>query len=123
MNTALWIVQVLLALIYAFVGWSQVFNTAKVKEQLPWAKKLSDNFIRFVGGAQVLGALGMLLPMLTGILPWLTPVAAIGLAIVQVLAIFTVHLPAKAYKLLPINLVLLALAIFVAYGRFFVLPQ
>jgi uncharacterized membrane protein YphA (DoxX/SURF4 family) len=60
----------------------------------------------------------MLLPMLTGILPWLTPVAALGLVLVQVLAIFTEHTPNKEYKALPFNLVLLLLAAFVAYGRF-----
>jgi hypothetical protein len=47
----------------------------------------------------------------------------IVLALVQILAIFTEHLPAKETKALPMNLVLLALAIFVAYGRFFVIPR
>ena len=66
----------------------------------------------------MLGALGMILPMLTGILPWLTPLAAVGLSIIQVLAIFMVHLPKKEYQVIPVNIVLLALSIFVAYGRF-----
>jgi uncharacterized membrane protein YphA (DoxX/SURF4 family) len=56
--------------------------------------------------------------MLTGILPWLTVAAAAGLALVQLLAIITVHIPKKEYKSLPVNLLLLALALFVAIVRF-----
>lgn len=118
MNTALWIVQVVLAAMYLMTGSMKAFNTAKAREQMLWAKRHSDNFVRFVGAVELLGALGLLLPMLTGILPWLTPTAALGLVLVQLLAILTEHIPAKEYKVLPINLVLLALAIFVAYGRF-----
>jgi uncharacterized membrane protein YphA (DoxX/SURF4 family) len=55
--------------------------------------------------------------MLTGILPWLTPLAAIGLALIQLLAIVTVHVPKREYKVLPINVILLLLAVFVAVGR------
>ena len=46
---------------------------------MPWAKNRSDTFVRFVGIAELLGALGLFLPLLTGILPWLTPLAAVGL--------------------------------------------
>ena len=123
MNIALWIVQILLALLYGGAGVLKTFITAKAKEQLPWAKRSSDTYVRFVGIAELLGAIGMFLPILTGILSWLTPVAALGLALIQVLAIFIVHLPAKEYKALPMNLVLLALAVFVAYGRFFIIPR
>ena len=118
MNIALWIVQVLLAVLYLYAGGMKVFDTAKTREQLPWPKRHSDNFVHFLGVVELLGAFGVVLPMLTGILPWLTPVAALGLALVQILAIFTEHLPAKEYNALPVNLVLFALAAFVAYGRF-----
>jgi uncharacterized membrane protein YphA (DoxX/SURF4 family) len=84
---------------------------------MPWAKDRTVNFVRFMGVIELLGVLGMLLPMLTGILPWLTPVAAIGLVLIQVLAILTEHLPKKEYKGLPMNLILLALSLFVAIGR------
>ena len=62
---------------------------------MAWAKDRSENFIRFVGIAELLGAIGIVLPMLTGILPWLTPLAAIGLTLIQLFAIFTEHLPKK----------------------------
>jgi putative oxidoreductase len=117
MNIALWIVQVLLAIMFGMAGVMKTFQTAKAKEQLPWAKNRSDQFVRFVGTSELLGALGLLLPMLTGILPWLTPLAAIGLSLIQVLAIFTEHLPKKEYNVLPINIVLLALSVFVVFGR------
>jgi len=82
-----------------------------------WAQESPAGFVRFVGTAELLGALGLVLPMLTGILPWLTPLAAIGLALIQLLAIVTVHVPKREYKVLPINVILLLLAVFVAVGR------
>ena len=117
MNIALWIVQVLLAAIFGMAGIMKTFQTAKAKEQLPWAKSRSDAFVRFVGISELLGALGLILPLLTRILPWLTPVAAIGLTLIQLLAIFTEHLPKKEYNILPVNILLLALSIFIVVGR------
>lgn len=117
MNIALWISQVLLLGMFGMAGVMKTFMTAKAKEMLPWAKERSDGFVGFVGTSELLGALGMFLPLLTGILPWLTALAAVGFALIQILAIFTVHLPKKEYNVIPMNIVLLALAIFVAYGR------
>ncbi len=117
MNIALWIAQVLLAGMYGMAGMMKTMQIAKVREMMPWAKNRSDGFIRFVGTSELLGALGMILPMLTGILTWLTPLAAVGLAVIQALAIFQEHLPKKEYNVLPMNVALLALAVFVAWGR------
>jgi putative oxidoreductase len=117
MNIALWIVQGLLAAMYLMAGQLKAFQTAKAKEQMPWAKNRSDAFVRFVGISELLGALGLILPLVTGILPWLTVLAAIGLTLIQLLAIFTEHLPKKEYNVIPVNIVLLALAVFVIVGR------
>jgi len=117
MNIALWIVQALLAVMYGMAGTMKAFQTAKAKEQMPWAKNRSDAFVRFVGTSELLGALGLVLPLTTGLLPWLTPLAAIGLTLIQLLAIFTKHLPKKEYNIIPVNVVLLALAVFVVIGR------
>src|SRR5918996_550664 len=117
MNIILWIVQGLLAAMYGMAGVMKTFQTSKAKEQLLWAKNRSDGFVRFVGISELLGALGLILPLLTGILTWLTPLAAIGLTLIQLLAIFTVHLPKKEYNILPINVVLLALSAFIVLGR------
>lgn len=117
MNIALWIVQGLLAAMYGMAGIMKTFQTSKAKEQLPWAKDRSDGFVRFVGTSELLGALGLILPLLTGILSWLTPVAAIGLTLIQLLAIFTEHLPKKEYNVIPVNILLGALSIFILVGR------
>ena len=117
MNIALWIVQGLLAAMFFMAGTLKTFQVAKTREQMSWAKNRSDEFIRFVGISELLGALGLILPLVTGILPWLTVFAAIGLALIQLLAIFTEHLPKKEFNVIPFNLVLLALAAFVVIGR------
>jgi putative oxidoreductase len=119
MNIALWIAQALLAAFYGMAGGGKTFQTAKTRENpmMTWAHGQSDGYIRFVGIAELLGALGVILPVATGILPWLTPVAAIGLSLIQLLAIFTVHLPKKEYGVIPVNVIALALSIFVAVGR------
>jgi hypothetical protein len=123
MNIALWIVQVLLAGLYGMAGAMKAFQTAKAKRQMPWAKDRSDAFVRFVGISELLGALGLLLPPLTGILPWLAVPAALGLSSIQVLAIATEHLPKKEYNTIPVNLALLALSVFVAAGRWTLFSQ
>ena len=120
MNIALWIIQVLLAGMYGMAGSMKAFTPDKVhtNPQMTWAHDKQDGYIRFVGVSELLGAVGLIIPALTGILPWLTPLAAVGLALIQVLAIFTVHLPKKEYQVVPVNIVLLVLAIVAAYGRF-----
>ncbi len=120
MNIALWVIQVLLAGMYGMAGSMKTFQPDKVRTnlQMTWAHDKQDGYIRFVGISELLGAVGLIIPALTGILPWLTPLAAVGLALIQVLAIFTVHLPKKEYQVIPVNVVLLVLAIVAAYGRF-----
>ena len=119
MNIALWIAQGMLAALYLMVGSTKTFQPAKVREnpRMSWAHGQPDNYIRFVGTTEILGALGLILPLATGILPWLTVLAGIGLTLVQLLAIFTEHLPKKEYDVIPLNIVLLALPIFVVIGR------
>jgi uncharacterized membrane protein YphA (DoxX/SURF4 family) len=119
MNIVLWIAQGLLAAMYVAAGSMKAFQPAKVREtpQMTWAHTQPDGFIRFVGISELLGGFGLILPMVTGILLWLTPIAAIGLMLIQLLAIFTEHLPKKEYSIIPMNLVLLALAVFVIVGR------
>jgi hypothetical protein len=117
LNIGLWIVQVSLLGIYGSYGVYKVLFTEKAKEKMAWTNGRSDNFICFVGIAELLGAIGVILPMLTGILLWLTPLAAMGLTVLQGFAIFTEHLPKKEYKFLPLNLYFAAMSIFVVVGR------
>lgn len=118
MNIVLWVVQALLSLAFAGAGANKAFNAEKAKAmpQMKWMKDVSDPLLRFIGLSEIAGALGLILPLLTGILPWLTPLAAALLGVVMVLAsIF--HVQRKEYGNVAANLVLLALAAFVAWGR------
>jgi uncharacterized membrane protein len=119
-NIALWVVQGLLAAVYLAAG---LMKVVRPREQMvasggfEWAKDMTDGAVKAIGAVEVLGALGLILPQLTGIAPVLTPIAAVGLVIVQVLAM-RVHLKLGERKSLPVNAVLLLLAAFVAVGRF-----
>jgi hypothetical protein len=121
MNTALWIAQVLLALDFGIHGYEMVSLTMTPLAGFTYIVDISTRTRRFVGTAELLAAIGLILPSLTGILPWLTPLAAVGLIIVMIGAI-PFHLRRKEYMNIVLNVILLALALFVAYGRFVVLP-
>ncbi len=122
MGVALWVVQGLLAV--AFLG-AGAMKLSQPKEKLAanmgWVEDFSQPAVRLIGAVEVFGAVGLVLPALTGILPWLTPLAALGLALTMIGAALT-HLRRKEYGNIAVNAVLLVLAAFVAYGRFFVLP-
>jgi uncharacterized membrane protein YphA (DoxX/SURF4 family) len=121
MNTALWIAQILLALDFGIHGWEMVSLTMTPLMGFTYIKDISPRSRRFIGTAEILAAFGLILPGLTHILPWLTPLAAVGLIIVMIGAI-PFHIRRKEYTNIVLNLVLLALAVFVAYGRFVVIP-
>jgi len=119
-NIALWIAQGLLALVYLAAGGLKV---VRPREQLAasgnfdWMKDTSDAGVQAVGLVEILGALGVILPWLTGIAPILTPIAAVGLVVVQIGAL-RVHLVRNERQPLPANVFLLLLAAFAAAGRF-----
>jgi uncharacterized membrane protein len=118
MNIAVWIVSGLLAAAYLFAGLNKATQPkAKLVTTLPWAEDFAPNTIKLIGVVEVLGAIGLVVPWLTGIAPVLTPLAATGLVIVQVLAA-VVHVRRHEAKALPINAILLLLALFVAVVRF-----
>jgi putative oxidoreductase len=122
MNLALWIIQALLAAVYLMAG---VMKSTQPVDQLGkrmgWVQHTSPFLVRFIGVAEFLGAIGLILPMLTGVLPWLTVAAAVGLIVVQILAAIF-HVSRTEFASLPMNLVLLVLAVVVAYGRFAIVP-
>jgi putative oxidoreductase len=118
-NIALWVVQVLLAALYLMAGFIKLVQPidALVAMGMAYASALPDAFIRFVALMEILGALGLLLPAATRIFPWLTPLAAVGLSVVQVSAIVLHGIRGETAMTLPMNLVLLALSLFVVWGR------
>lgn len=118
MNVALWVVQGLLAAVFLLAGTMKLTQAhGKLAEQMGWPDDFSPSVVKLIGGLELLGALGLILPALTGVAPILTPIAAVGLAVIQVGAVF-VHLRRNEAPNLVINLILLAGLIFVAWGRF-----
>lgn len=119
MNIALWIVQGLLALMYLMAG-SMKLRTPKeaLLERMGWVEDFSQTQIRLIGVAEILGALGLILPGLLGIYPALTAWAAGGLTLLMAGATYTHFRRGER----PNSLAPLLLAAFVAYGRFVLLP-
>lgn len=123
MNIAVWIVQILLGLAFLFSGAMKVFQPIdKLKAMMAWVESLPPTAVRLIGVVEVLGAFGLVLPAATGILPFLTPLAAAGL-VLTMLGAMTLHLRRGGETgNIVANLVLLALAAFVVYGRLVAVP-
>src|SRR6266705_3242495 len=113
MNVALWIVQGLLAALFLFAGGAKLVLPL---DQMTGPVALPGWFLRFLGVAEVLGALGLILPGLLRIRPGLTPLAAAGLVIIMIGAT-VITLVGGMVALALMNLVVALLAAFVAYGR------
>lgn len=118
MNTALWIVQAILAVIFFAAG---TMKLVRSKEQLAttmgWVEGFSQTAIRRIGAAEIVAALGLILPGVTGIATFLTPLAATGLVLLMAGAIRT-HARRGETSMIVLNLILAAMALFVAIGRF-----
>ena len=117
-NIGLWAAQILLALGFGMAGFLKTLTPmGELGAMMNWVTVSPEWLVRFIGIVEFVGALGMILPAATRILPWLTPLAALGLAVIQVLAIGTHASLGETATTLPMNLVLLALALFVVWGR------
>ena len=113
-----WAATALLVLAYGMAGVMKTFRPIPdLARMMVWPGDVPAWLVRLVGVAEIAGPLGLVLPVLTGILPWLAPLAALGLALIQVLAIGFHARRREIAKTLPINLVLLALSLFVLWGR------
>jgi uncharacterized membrane protein YphA (DoxX/SURF4 family) len=112
------ILQLVLAIMFGIFG--VLKSTQPISElaaQMVWPEAVPAALVRFIGVSELLGALGLILPLATKIKPWLTPLAALGLTAVMVLAALF-HTTRGEYFVIPINLVLGALAFLVAWGRY-----
>ena len=117
----MWAVQVLVAAFFLGAGATKLSQPKeKLVKNMAWVEDFSQGTVRLIGALEVLGAIGVVLPALTGIVPWLTPLAALGLVLLMIGAALT-HLRRTEYGYIAMNAVLLVLAAFVAYGRFFIL--
>jgi uncharacterized membrane protein len=118
MNVFLWILQGVLAAMFAIAGVQKTLRPKdKLAASLPWVEDYSAATVRFIGVAELLGAIGLILPAAFGIATVLTPLAAAGLAVVMALAINT-HRRRREPGAIAFNAVLLVLAAIVAWGRF-----
>ena len=119
METALWIMQGLLAAIFLVTGMTKLTQPRLKMAAGPmhWAADVTDAQFRAIGLVEVVGAIGLILPAALGIAPLLTPLAAVGLVLIMVGAIRT-HVRYAETDRLAVPIVVLALALFVAVGGF-----
>lgn len=124
METVLWIVQILLALAFVMAGVLKVTQPIpKLMERMKYIENLNPrSLVRVIGALELLGGLGIILPAITGILPWLTPLAAAGLVLTMIGAIVLHVIRRDSFALYLPSLVLGLLAAFVLYGRLVAVP-
>lgn len=118
MDLLLWILQAALAALFGAAGvMTSTQPKDKLEPKLPWTADFSAHAVRFIGLTELAGALGLVLPAATGLVPILTPLAATALALLMVLAALT-HLRRKEPTAIALNAVLLIAAAVIAWGRF-----
>lgn len=122
LSATLWITQVVLAALFGMAGvMKSTVPLTELAKTLAWTADVPGPLVRFIGAAELAGAIGLLLPALLRVRPVLTPLAGIGLSIVMVLAA-GFHVMRGEFALLGMPIVLAALAAFVAWGRLRAVP-
>lgn len=119
MNVVVWVASILLAAVFLMAGFAKLTKSKADLVKNPamgWAADFSPGVLKFIGTAEVAGALGLILPAALGIATWLVPAAAIGLGLLMIGAAIT-HGRRKEIPNVAVNLVLLAVAVFVAIQR------
>ncbi|MDQ6714428.1 MAG: DoxX family protein [Candidatus Dormibacteraeota bacterium] len=119
MNVAVWVAQVLLALIFLVSGGMKLMRPRlELQPQMPFVEDLSDAQVKTIGGLEVSAAVGLILPSVLRIVPVLSAAAAVGLVLIMIGAIATHARRGEVDSRLSINFVLLGLALVVAWARF-----
>ena len=117
LRIGLWIAQVLISVVFTSAGLVKLLTPIpQLAAMMPFAGEYSETFVRSVALVDLAGGIGILLPALTRILPRLTVLAALGCSVLQVFA-FVFHISRGEAATTPLNFVLLALALFVLWGR------
>jgi uncharacterized membrane protein len=120
MDTALWIIAGLLAAGFLLAGANKLFIPREKLAKAPgggWVLDFSAGFVKGLGAVEILGAIGLILPALLDIAPVLVPLAAVGLGLIMIGAA-SVEFRRQEFKHVLLNLTYLAMAAFVAFGRF-----
>lgn len=122
MHELLWAAQLLLAAVFAVTGTVKLVRTrAQLRSFMRWVDRWSDAGVHAIGFAEVVAAAAMVLPGGTGIVPVLTPLAAVGLALLMAGAT-VVNVRSGEVSRVPATVALLAVSAFVAWGRFLAAP-
>jgi uncharacterized membrane protein YphA (DoxX/SURF4 family) len=118
MNVVLWIIAGLLALAFLGAGLTKLTQPKeKLAANMGWVEDFSPGVVKLIGALEVLAAIGLVLPAALDIVPVLVPLAAVGLVALMLGAALT-HARRKETPMIAINVVLLVLAVVVAWGRF-----
>ena len=120
MNLALWIITGVLAAVFLLAGANKLFIPQQKLARAPgggWVNDFSPGFVKALGAVEILGAAGLILPAALDIAPLLVPLAAVGLATIMVGAAIVMTRRQES-KHVVVNVAYLALAVFVAWGRF-----
>ena len=125
MNTTLWVVAGLLAVAYLAGGVAMLVLPKErfraISDGQHYVDDFDAGFIRAIGAVKILAAAGLILPALLDIAPVLVPLAALGLVLFMTGAT-TVRIARREWRYIPVDLFFLALAAFVAWGRFSLEP-
>ncbi|TIC88014.1 DoxX family protein [Nocardioides sp. GY 10113] len=115
MEIAYWVIAGLLAALYAWSGAKKLLQSRDaLRPMMGWVDDVPLPLTRSIGAVEVAGAVGLLVPPLVGLLPWLAVVAAIGFVFLQ-LAAAGFHLSRDEQRQVPFNLLLMLLAAFAAW--------
>lgn len=118
LHVALWVTQVLLAVFFLLAGYTHALvPIEQAAKTATWIDDVPVALARFIGIAELAGAIGLVLPAATRIAPWLTLLAATGLGVIMVFAI-PFHVMRDEANVIGLHIVVAALAAFVAWGRF-----
>ena len=120
-NRLLWILQVGFGLFFISVGVIHLILPEGLPDQLSWIYDLDDTVHYVAGTAEILGGLGLILPAATRVAPVLTPIAAIGLLVVMVGAMFW-HAGRDETTNMIVNAVVGVAMVYIAYGRWVLSP-
>lgn len=116
-NILLWIAQVLLGGFFIMVGLTKSFQPIEeIGQMIPWVNNSPAALVRFIGISELLGGIGLLLPSVLRIQPKLTPLAAVGLAIIMVLAT-VFHVYRGEFEAIGMTILIGLIAFFIYWGR------
>ncbi|WFR99249.1 DoxX family protein [Rhizobium tumorigenes] len=114
---ALWVAQGLIFASFCFFGFTKLTTPiSQLAGMMPWTGAVPASFVRLMGLIDIVGGIGIFMPALTRIRPRLTVAAAFGCTALQICA-SAFHISRGEFAVLPLNVVLLALCLFILWGR------